>query len=66
VEFYFRVFDEYSKIDFFVWRENAKKIFSSRLCTCIFHILFHENLIFFLEIYYFFFKKSEFLRPKKS
>ena len=63
---YFRVFDEYPKIDFFVWRENAKKIFSNRICTCICHILFHENFFFLLEFYFLFQKIVEITKNRRE
>ena len=66
VEFYFRVFDEDPKIDFFVCT-----YFSYAARKNIFEPHSHLHFIswkykYFLEFYYLFLKKLEFLTPKKS
>ena len=63
--FYFRVFDEYSKIDFFCVARKREKIFSSRICTCIFVTLFvREIIILFFGILFFFSKNGNFSSEK--
>jgi len=59
------VLDEYPKIDFFVWRENAKKYFRAAFAPAFVTLFVRENIILFFGILLFFFQKIGISRAKK-
>ena len=58
------MFDEYPKIDFFVWRENAKKYFRAAFTPAIVTLFVRENIILFFGILFFFSKNRNFSGEK--